>query len=199
MAEFWSDYTDFVLSNMDKKISSKYKLSLRALLANPSKYAGTANIQTIVKNVSQEVDAYINSAIAAMPDEKKALDDQLLKTDAVTKQLAQSVSMQAKAHRVPLVKPVTVERDETQDEAVFVDAVDDSVIALIDKLAGSSMMISDFSYAYGKATVGSWLFSGQKNYVLSVYMPDNDVMMLEASRAEIQDLLGAAGVIMQGI
>lgn len=199
MAEFWSDYTDFVLSSIEKKLGNKYKVPLKGLLSNPVKYAGTAAIQTTIRSLSQDVDSYIDSTIASMPEEKKAMTDQLLKIDATTKQLASTVSMQAKAHKIPMIKPVTIERDESKEEVIFVDSVNDPTLALIDRLCGSSTIVSDFSYTYDKATIGSWLFSGQKNYVLSVYVPDNDVMMLEASRSEIQDMLDAADVMTHGI
>lgn len=199
MAEYWSDYTDFVLTNMDKKISTKYKLSLKKLLSDPGKFASQQGIQTTIKNLSTEVDSYIDGAIAGMPDTKKALTDTTLKADATTKQLAQSISMQAKQHKVPVVKPVSVVRDEARDEVVSVDDATPDVLALIEKLAGSSVMVADFSYQYENSTIGSWLFSGSKNYLLNVFMPANDVAMLEASRTEIQDLLDAAGVIIEGL
>jgi hypothetical protein len=199
MAEFWSDYTDFVLTNIDRKIGGKYKLSLKGLLGDPSKFASQPNIQNTIKNLAEEVNKYLDATLASMGDERKALTDQLLKADAVTKQLAQSVAMQAKQYKVPVVKPVSIQRDETRDETIFVDTVTQDITSLIEKLAGTSTVIADFSYSYQNATIGSWLFSGRKDYVLNVFLPDNDVVMLEASRAEISDLLDAAGVIIQGI
>ena len=37
MADLWSDYTDFVIDNIDKSIGKKYKMSLRDLLTDPEK------------------------------------------------------------------------------------------------------------------------------------------------------------------
>ncbi len=199
MAEYWSDYTDFVLTNIDKKISTKYKVSLKKLLGNPSKFASQPNIQATIKSLGDEVNSYIDNAIGTMPDAKKALNDSVLKADAVTKQLAQSISMQAKQHKVPVVRPVSVNRDETRDETVSVDDAGPDVLALVEKLVDSSTMIADFSYQYDNSTIGSWLFSGGKNYILNVFVPDNDVAMLEASRTEIITLLDAAGVMIEGI
>ncbi len=199
MAEYWSDYTDFVLTNIDRKVATKYKVALKKLLENPSKFASAPNIQTTIKNLGSEVDGYIDNAIAGMPDVKKALTDNVLKADAVTKQLAQSISMQAKQHKVPMVKPVSINRDETHEETISVDDAGPDVLAMVERLIGESVLVADFSYGYQNSTIGSWLFSGHKNYLLNVFLPDNDVAMLEASRTEIHTLLDAAGVIIEGI
>jgi predicted RNA-binding protein with RPS1 domain len=44
--EMWSDYTDYVISSIDGKISGKYNLSIRDFLSNPAKYAKKENIKT---------------------------------------------------------------------------------------------------------------------------------------------------------
>ncbi len=199
MAEHWSDYTDFVLTSIDKKISTKYKISLKKLLSGPSKFSSQPNIQATIKNLAEEVNSFIDTAIASMPDAKKALADSVLKADAVTRQLSQNISMQAKQHKVPVVTPVSIIRDETKEEIISVNDSTPDVLALVEKLAASSMLVADFSYAYQNASIGSWLFSGHKNYILEVFVPDNDVAMLEASRIEITDLLAAAGVMIAGV
>lgn len=199
MAELWSDFTDFVITNVDKKMGNKYKVSLRNLLSNPSKYASQADIQTVIKNMTQDVDSYVDQSVDAMPDESKKLDDALKKADSVTKQLSSTISMQCKQNKVPLVKPVSVDRDRTKEEAIFIDSAGSDVVSLAQKLIEISNLIADFSYQYRDAWIGSWLFSGKKNYTLNVYMPDNDVALLEASRNEITALLNGASAVVKGI
>lgn len=198
MATLWSDYTDFVIGSIDKKIGNKYKMSLRDLLATPSEYGNQQDIDVTLKNMSEDINSYIDDAIAAMPEEKTALTNMLVKADSITKQIASNVSMQAKQYKVPMVKPVSIERNQDNEESIFIDAVGPDVLALVDKLVSSSTMVADFSYTYENSSVGSWFFGGSKNYMLNVYLPDNDVIMLEASRAEINELLDAATVVVHG-
>ncbi len=199
MADLWSDFTDFVITNIDKKLGNKYKVSLRNLLSNPSKYSAQQDIQTVIKSMSQDVDLYVDDAVSEMPDEAKRLDDALSKADAVTKQLASTVSMYSKQNKVPLIKPVSINRDLTAEETVSVDSANADVLSLVQKLIGSATLIADFSYKYRDAMIGSWFFGGQKNYTITVYMPDNDVALLESSRNEIKGLLNGASVLVRGI
>ena len=61
------------------------------------------------------------------------------------------------------------------------------------------MLIADLSTAYKEYSFGSWLFSGNKDYVLSVFVPDSSLLMLEASRAELDGLLASASSFIKGL
>ena len=62
----------------------------------------------------------------------------------------------------------------------------------MEKLVLSSMFIVDQSTVYKNYSFGSWLFSGSRGHVLSVFVPDSTFLVLEASRAELDGLLEAA-------
>ncbi len=199
MADLWSDYSDGIIKNVDKQIGVKYKLTLRSLLMDPSKYVSQPNIQMTIENLKEEVGKYFDGRVNEMEVEKKAFEDAAMRSDALTGQLSQSISIQARQNNVPMIKPVAVERDTDEEEKIYIDSVDNSVIALVSKLVLSSLLIADFTTTYGNYKAGEWLFSGHKNYVLSVYMPSNGYLQLQSSRDEIIALLDTASGFIKGL
>jgi len=172
---------------------------LRALLTDPSKYAARQNIQISLDNLKEDADKYIDGKAKALEDEQKSLDDLASKADSITGQLARSISLQAKQNNVPMIRPVNVDRDTNREVTVYIDAIDNDVTTLVQKLAASSTLIADMGTSYKNYNIGSWLFSGSKNYVLSVYMPDSEIFALDASRSEIDGLLAGASSFIKGL
>ena len=199
MADLWSDYTDFVIDNIDKSIGKKYKMSLRDLLTDPESFSSDPNIQNTIKSMADDVNVYMDQALSKMSAQKQELDDNLTKADSVTKQLAQSISMQAKQNRVPFIVPVSIDRDDTKEEVISVDSAGSDVLALIEKIAASSTMIADFTTQYDNSLIGNWFFSGPKNYTINVYLPDSDVISMQDSRDELLGLLDAASAMIAGL
>ena len=199
MADLWSDYTDFVIDNIDKSIGKKYKMSLRDLLTDPENFSSDPNIQNTIKSMADDVNAYMDQALSKMSAQKQELDDNLTKADSVTKQLAQSISMQAKQNRVPFIVPVSIDRDDTKEEVISVDSAGSDVLALIEKIAASSTLIADFTTQYDNSLIGNWFFSGPKNYTINVYLPDSDVISMQDSRDELLGLLDAASALIAGL
>ena len=199
MADLWSDYTDFVIDNIDKSIGKKYKMSLRDLLTDPESFSSDPNIQNTIKSMADDVNVYMDQALSKMSAQKQELDDNLTRADSVTKQLAQSISMQAKQNRVPFIVPVSIDRDDTKEEVISVDSAGSDVLALIEKIAASSTMIADFTTQYDNSLIGNWFFSGPKNYTINVYLPDSDVISMQDSRDELLGLLDAASAMIAGL
>ena len=199
MADLWSDYTDFVIDNIDKSIGKKYKMSLRDLLTDPESFSSDPNIQNTIKSMADDVNAYMDQALSKMSAQKQELDDNLTRADSVTKQLAQSISMQAKQNRVPFIVPVSIDRDDTKEEVISVDSAGSDVLALIEKIAASSTLIADFTTQYDNSLIGNWFFSGPKNYTINVYLPDSDVISMQDSRDELLGLLDAASAMIAGL
>ncbi len=199
MADLWSDYSDALIADIDAKLGSKYKMSISDLLTDPSKYAGNDNIQTTIKNMRSDVDFYIDDRLAKMADERKLLEDSVFKANSITTQLAQNISMQAKQYKVPVIKPVMIDRDDTDDVVIYVDAVDAPLLALVDKLSSSAMFIADYTYSYKQSKIGSWMFSGTVNRILSVFLRPSDVLSLENSKAELDGIFDSAAAFISKI
>ena len=91
MAEMWSDNADVIIKNVDKDIKAKYKFSLSEFLTNPADYASVPNVAITVSNMKEYVDEFGSSLLEGLDEEKKKLDDDAMKCDAVTSQIAQAI------------------------------------------------------------------------------------------------------------
>jgi len=192
MAEIWSDYSGAIISDMDPMIKKKYGFALSDLLTNPKKFAGTEDIGIKIGNIKEEVDSYIDAQKQDALKKETNFSDMLERADSITGKIAQRISVIAKQNNVPSIKPVAIDRNTDNEEHIYVDSSDDSVMALVEKLAASSMVIADFTTDYNDHKLGEWYFSGHKNYTLTVYMPTSNIMLLDTSKEELDALLGAA-------
>ena len=102
MENTWSDYTDAIVSNMDGMVKSKYGVSLRDLLSDPSSVASKEGVADSIKRIKEDVDAYLDELAESMGPERKRVEDGMSKAYAITQQLAQNVSMQSKQYKVDL-------------------------------------------------------------------------------------------------
>ncbi|MCL4379703.1 MAG: hypothetical protein M1160_03770 [Candidatus Marsarchaeota archaeon] len=199
MADLWSDYTDALIKEIDRGIGDKYKIGIADLLSNVQKYASRQNIQTVVGNMREDVNRYIDDALKGMPEQVKAMEESLAKANEITRQLAQNISMQTRQHNVPLIKPFNVARNTANEETIEVDRVDDQVLRLAERLTDGAIMVADFTTDYKNTTIGSWLFGREgKNYVLMVRIEPNDAINMELSRQELNDLFDAASASLRG-
>lgn len=198
MAELWSDYADMLITNASKQMGNKYKMSLKDLISSPSKYSSQENIEVTISNMKEDFGKYVETIKQSMKDDATTLDDSLSKAEAVTSTINQTLSSLTKQNKVPLTKPVVVERDDTKEERIYVDTADNSTLSLIEKLVNSSFFIADFSTTYREKKVGEWLFSGPKNYTVRVYVPRNPVMLLETGAAEVDTLLDNTATFIKG-
>lgn len=192
MAEMWSDNADVIIKNVDKDIKAKYKFSLSEFLTNPADYASVPNVAITVSNMKEYVDEFGSSLLEGLDEEKKKLDDDAMKCDAVTSQIAQAIKAEARQSKIPIIKPATMLRDEGKEEVIYVKDASGDILGLVGRLVDSSLMIADFTRQYENYQIGEWLFSGNKNYVLRVSLDPNPYLNVEASVNEINGLLDAA-------
>jgi hypothetical protein len=192
MAEMWSDNADVIIKNVDKDIKAKYKFSLSEFLTNPADYASVPNVAITVSNMKEYVDDFGSSLLGGLDEEKKKLDDDAMKCDAVTSQIAQAIKAEARQSKIPIIKPATMLRDEGKEEVIYVKDASGDILGLVGRLVDSSLMIADFTRQYENYQIGEWLFSGNKNYVLRVSLDPNPYLNVEASVNEINGLLDAA-------
>jgi archaellum component FlaC len=198
MAEILSDYTQSLVKDMDKEAGTRFSLSISEAINNLDKYATRPNIGVTISNMKEYANKYIDNALGSVSKEAKDMEDDLSRADSITRQLTQNISMQAKQHEVPIIKPFNVARDISKEETIEIDSIDDQTIKLMERLALRSDMIADFSYKFKEKAVGSWLFSGAKNYVVNVHVPQNEAMNLELAREELNGVFDAASHYVSG-
>ncbi len=193
MAELWSDYADNIITDVDTSMGAKYgKMNVRKFLNNPGKFAAQPNVLADAKSMQDDVDAFIKTLLGEMSDQAEALNDSLEKADSITGQLSQNISMQAKQNRIPIIKPVLIQRNNSNDQVIYLDTADSSVITLIEKIIPGTTYIADSSANYDGHKIGDWTFGGAQNYILRVYVPQTDIILLNNSKTEIGKLFDAA-------
>jgi hypothetical protein len=170
---------------IDKKIGAKYGVSLQAVLSDPSVLAKSGDARTIVENLRNEVNNYLDSVLTKMEDEQKKFNNDLENANMLYKKLNEQIRTKAANADVPFIKPISVDRDESKDENIVVAQYEVAVELLVDKLLSVSNYVADVSTDYNNYMIGTWLFSGQKNHVLSVNPPSSAILNIEASRDEI--------------
>lgn len=190
MADLWSEYTDGLLRDIDKKLAGKYKMTIRDMLENFPKYAAQPNIKMTLGNMKEDANSYIDDLLSKMQTAVKALNNNMSLANDITKQLSQNIMMQTRQHSIALITPEDITRDTDAEEVVEISTVDEQVMKLVEKLVSASNFVGDFSYTFKDYNIGSWLFSSNmKNYLLNVYIEGNDAYDIENSREEINDLL----------
>lgn len=197
MADLWSDYTDSLINEIDDGLGTKYKMSVRRFLTDPRKYANQEGISITVNNMHEDVDNMIDEILKDYTDEQKVLTDNAMKADSMTKQLSQTLVLQAKQNKLALVTPVLIERDETLDERIYINSVDNGTLALVERLVNTSTFVADLGYMYKTYKIGSWLFGGrEKNYILTVYVPPSEVLDIENSKTELDEMFNDAKALL---
>ncbi|MGC8586573.1 MAG: hypothetical protein ACP5K5_03470 [Candidatus Micrarchaeia archaeon] len=191
MADIWSDYTGAIIADLDPQIKKKYGFALSEFLRNPKGFSGE-NMSITVGNIKEEVDSYIEAQKQDALRREKNFSDIVERVDSITTKLAQRINVIAKQNSIPVISPVSIERNRDNEEHIYVDSSDDSVLALVEKLTAASMIVADFTTDYNDHKMGEWFFSGHKNYTLTVYVPASNVMMLDTSKEELDALLNAA-------
>ena len=192
MADLWSDYTDGMISDIDDELGTKYKMSVRRFLSDPGKYAKQEGISITMGNMQEDVDGIIDEQLKDYAAEQKSLMDDAAKADSITTQITQTLNLKAKQNKLPLIRPVMVERDETHDEVVYINSVESGTLMLIDKLTDNADFVADFTYPYKNYKIGNWLFCGEKNYTLRVYLQPSEVLYIENGKNEIDALFNNA-------
>ena len=192
MADLWSDNTDIIVNELEPTVKTKYNVSLKRLLSNPGFMTSDKSPDVKIDNIKEEINNYLDKLVGEMSDESKRLEENAAKTDAVTKQLLQRITLESKQTNTPLIKPYALDRNEDQDQTIFINSANDSVFILLDKLTNSSVFVADMSYKYKNYSIGRWVFMGHEKYVVGVPLEPNPILDIENSRTELNRLLDQA-------
>ena len=194
----WSENTNDLVESLAPVINDKYGIALKDILINPAFYVSKKDIETTFSGIRDEVDDYVETAMKGLEDEKKNFEKDGLKCDAVSKQLAQSITMLAKQNNIPVIKPVSIDRNVDNEEVIYVNNIDSGLTALMTKLASASSFIADFSTTYKTYSLGQWLFDGHKNYVINVSLEQNSYMDLDQARDELKVMMDGIDAYFKG-
>jgi len=195
----WDDQTDSFIRDIDTSVTAKRNISLRTLLLEPQKYAGTANLTATIKEVKLDVDAYFTELLSNLAQEEQELTSDMEKADSIYTQVNQTINNRAGIGRVPFLKPQDVDFGSTNPETIYIGQYSGQLDALITKLINTSTYICDLSTTYRKYTIGNWLFSGSRSFVLAVQAPESPVISIENARDQINTLIEEASIRLASI
>ncbi|MDE1850511.1 MAG: hypothetical protein KGH54_01810 [Candidatus Micrarchaeota archaeon] len=173
------------IKTIDKQIGEKYLVSLQDVITDPDTVARKPNAKEILAGMKTDANAYFDSLLKNLEDEAKRFNAELESVSALYIQISEHIKAKAQSSNVPVIKPVSVERDASKEETIIVSTDDTAIELLISKLIGASTYVADTSTTYKTYTIGSWLFSGSKNYNLGLNPPSSVILNIEASRDEI--------------
>ncbi len=189
----WDDQTDSFISDIDDTVSSKYNVSLRVLLTAPGQYENTTGILETIRKIQADVEEYFEKLVEDLGPEKEELTKEMEALDSLYTKLDQAISSKAAVARVPYFKPIDVDTGDNTTETITVDQYNNNLDAAIGKLINISTYIANLSSTYKKYNLGSWLFSGPKDYVLEVNRPESMVITVEDAQQLINNGLNDAG------
>jgi hypothetical protein len=187
----WDEDTEEFVSDLDDIISKKYGMTLRNLLLNPSKYTVRPGAAATIADAKQDVHAYFDSLLEGLKDEQSKLQSEMELADSQYAAVDSVITEKAAAARVPYIRPMYVSRQREGEEVVLIERYDESLEPFVGKLVNASNYVADVSATYKTYRLGSWLFSGAKNHVLTINPPASPVLAIESSRDTINGLLDA--------
>jgi hypothetical protein len=199
MAELWSDAADYVLSNLEKPINTKFGLSLKTVLTNPAEYLDEKDVQMKLSNIRETVNTFIGNRLEEMKDQVKALDDSAMKASSVTAQISQGASGLAKQYKIPLMKPSGVDRPQTDDTIIYISSAGPETMQLAEKLVAGADYILDISAKYKEYNIGRWLFSGRRDTILAVNFGPSPALTMYETMVEMDSTIDAASQLIMGI
>ncbi|MGC9037468.1 MAG: hypothetical protein ACP5IK_02020 [Candidatus Micrarchaeia archaeon] len=192
----WDPQTDVFINEIDGIVSEKYGISFRDLLLNPGKYSGKKDIKATFQNIKTEVDNYFKTLLSTYADELEKVNNELESLTSQYKELDALIASKASLAKVPYIKPSSITRKE-QEEEITIKQYDPSLEPLVSKLVSISHYVADMSIKYKNNIIGSWLFSGSKNYVLTLEIPASDALVIQTSKDTIDMLLGTVEPFLQ--
>lgn len=187
----WDDQTDQFISAIDDLNSTEnhYDIKIRELLLNPNDYITKPGAVQKIGELSKSVDDYFGGMLSNLNDEQRELDQVLANTDLYYSKMDSIIFDKAASARVPYVKPYFVYVNPDKREEIVIEKYYEELDMLLGKLTNGSDYVADLSGTYKEHKFGSWLFSGSKDYLLTIRAPTSIVMDIDRSSTLIKNML----------
>jgi len=183
----WDEETDSLITSIDAE--SGGSPTLRDLLLNPQKYMGRPGSSAILDKARTKVSSYFDALLESMQEDQQRFMQELESANSQYIRINQVIGDKALSMNVPFIKPSFVDVDKTVREDISVQQYSSQIEQLIGKLISASKYVADISTQYKNYSFGSWLFSADRVYVMTLEQPKSPVMYLENSRAVINETL----------
>lgn len=192
-------FTEGMLNRLDKDVKKKFGVSVHAVIKDPSAFIGEDGFAVKLSKITD----YIDSETARMIEQSKgagrAFHESAAKTDDLTRKIGSYVSLHSFQNNIPFIKLANVELPVEGQSRFYLNKMDDLTSKFIERLIVSSSFIVDMTREYDGIKLGSWLFGGEKQYVVSVHAPKNSLLLLRSARAEMLERLAEASDSIKGL
>ncbi|MEM0086751.1 MAG: hypothetical protein QW774_01970 [Candidatus Micrarchaeaceae archaeon] len=185
----WDDTTDIFVTELDKKVEDSHGFKLRDLLLNPINYTSRADFADTFADIRKIVDDYFKGLHDTYADDEQKFNSDLEEVSNEYSKIDGLLSQKAAAASIPYIKPINVVRNTDNDENIVITKYEGSMDALFERLIRQSNYVADLSTQYKQYTIGSWLFSGSKQYLVSLRMPESIAFDLQDAESTIGALL----------
>ena len=192
------EQVDFLIDEIDTHIAGKYQYKFRDILEHPLDYKDRPTIMVELDRLKGDITSYFTARKAEAAEATTMYKRDAAVATKVAKQIADVIEDSAKAHKKPVIKPLTFARREEEDEIFFVDKFDESYKKFIDALLDTSMMVIDISIDIEGFMVGRWVFpDANKNRAIYVAFPINPAGALEIAMDQMLVAVDAVKAEMQ--
>ncbi len=178
----WDDLTDSFIEGIDKTILKDSSFKLRNMLLNPTSYISKASASESLKKAKDAVEEYFSSVLLAFSSDKEKLDKELESSSVNFAKISSIIIEKATSLDIPFIKPYSLEITENNRESIIVEKYDPSIELFIGKLLSKSKYIADISGKYRGHTLGSWVFSSDRAYILTIKPPESIILDIENSK-----------------
>ncbi|MGC8479166.1 MAG: hypothetical protein ACP5M9_00645 [Candidatus Micrarchaeia archaeon] len=187
----WDELTDSFITGIDDKLLVDSDVKLRDVLTHPSKYAQKSNASSILEKMQSSIDTYFGIVMEAFKSEKDKFDKELEAMSILYSKVSSTIQEKAELSQTPIITPHSINVNEKSSESIIIDSFDTQVEHLIGKLTSSSVYIGDISAKYNEHTLGSWIFSSKRPYILTIKPPENIIMEIENAKLTIMSYISS--------
>jgi hypothetical protein len=184
----WGDEFDDFLKSLDDDIQGKYGMSLRDFLLNPGKYASVSGSAEKLSKIKGYVDNYFENTKESLRDENERFEGELKRVDSQYSKMDEAISTKTALARIPYITPVDINSEGVTNEEVVIGDYNNAIDALLVKLVNVSTYVSNISRDYKNYKIGRWLFSGQKNYTVTINLQSSPIVLID----NLSDQMGVA-------
>jgi hypothetical protein len=191
-------YTSGVLRGMDRELKKRFGLSLTAMLEDPASFTGE-KAERALANMREYVNKRLDEMISSARENDARMHDHALRAGELTARLSSYIAAHARQSRVPVFRPASFELAKRGRDLFYIGEMNTETTRFIDRLVESSSFIVDMTAAYPDYSIGSWLFAGERGYVVGVRPPMTSSSLLTASKVELNRMIGEAQDSIRGL
>ncbi len=187
----WDDQVEAYVSEIDDVVSKQYDIDFRELLTNPQKFIGNQKAIDAMPGIKSEVKSYFDNLLKSMDEESKKLASEMEAATVQYDKINEIIQIKVAAMKIPYIKPLYVNRNVSNEETILIESYDESLDPFIGKMVNISNYVADVSASYKDYILGSWIFSGPKNYLLAINQPTSPVLTIETGANTLNALVDA--------